>query len=267
MPNSICDSQFITNVRRYGENKVSAWGVAIFSDDLAADIREDFRELIGDGMTPTEATERLMVEYASSLNSGDELPVFWIALALAQWQLGRLEEETKKKALQVIDDGSDLERWDNAKHRAKREAVLAKTRAELLSPMPPAKRVPRTIRESNEWQVGEMIGFLMVSGKWTLFRVIGHHTDKGGRFAVCELLNWIGESFPTHDRLAELPIRKDPTNRGISQFLFQQPRSKKDQSRVVLLGVTTQPQQTVGGFIALTWPHVDKQLNDIFCIL
>jgi len=63
---------------------MGAWGVAIFSDDLAADIRSDFRELIGDGLTPSEATDLLKAEYASSLFDPHEMPVFWIALALTQ---------------------------------------------------------------------------------------------------------------------------------------------------------------------------------------
>jgi hypothetical protein len=69
---------------------MGAWGVAVFSDDLAADIRGDFRELIGDGLTPSEATNRLVEQYASSLDDSDEMPVFWIALALAQWKLERV---------------------------------------------------------------------------------------------------------------------------------------------------------------------------------
>ena len=243
---------------------MGAWGVAIFSDDLAADIRGDFRELIGDGLTPSEATDRLKAEYASSLHDPDEMPVFWIALAFAQWKLGRLEESTKKLALQVIDDGTDLARWDDAKNRAKRETVLAKTRAELLSVSPPAKRVPRTIRESNEWQIGETIGFQLLSGKWTMFRVIGHHTDKGGRFAVCELLNWVGETLPPRELIAELQITTEKAPRGISQFLFQAPKKKKEQARVVRMGFSTTPQQTLGGYTVLVWPHVDKQLKEIF---
>lgn len=133
---------------------MGAWGVAIFSDDLAADLRTDFREMIGNGLTPAEATDLLLVEYASSLEDPDEKPVFWIALASAQWKLGRLEDRALKMALQFIDNGADLARWDVPKDRAKREAVLAKTRAELLSPPPPAKRIPRTVKEANDWKVG-----------------------------------------------------------------------------------------------------------------
>lgn len=243
---------------------MGAWGVAIFSDDLAADLRGDFRDLIGDGLTSSEATDRLMAEYASSLDDPDEMPVFWIALAAAQWKLGRLEERTKLAALQVIDDGSDLKRWDDPKDRAKRIVVLAKTRAELLSPQSPAKRIPRTVKEANDWQVGETIGFRLLSGKWTLFRVIGHHTDKGGRFAIGEMIDWVGDQLPAPEMIDELPIRKEMPPHGITQFMFQQPRKKGDQSRVLRTGMTTTPVQKAGGYTVLVWPHVDDQLASLF---
>jgi len=243
---------------------MGTWGVAIFSDDLAADLRSDFRDLIGDGLTATEATERLLAEYASSVEDSDEMPVFWIALAITQWKLGRLEDRTKQMALQVIDNGTDLARWDNPGDRAKREVVLAKTREELLSVPPPAKRIPRTIKESNDWQIGELIGFKLLSGRWTPFRVIGHHTDKGGRFAICEILDWVDDQLPTPERIAGLPIRRDKSLNGISQFMFQQPKKKKDQVRVVRMGCSSTPQQTKGGYTAIVWPHVDRQLELIF---
>jgi len=245
---------------------MGAWGVAIFSDDLAADIRTDFRERIGEGWTPSEATQQLQKEYASSLNDPEEMSVFWIALAVTQWKLGRLESRVKKMALKVIDDGTDLARWSDAKSRARREAVLAKTRAELLSDPPPAKPVTRTLKESNRWQIGEMIGFQLQSGKWTMLRVIGHHEDRGGRFAVCELLDWLGAAFPSVDRMATLPIKKENTPNGVSQFLFQEPRKKKELARVVRLGVSTQPTQKPVGYAVFVWPYVDHQLKDVFGI-
>lgn len=243
---------------------MGAWGVALFSDDLAADVRDDFRVLIGDGLSAAEATAALRAEYASSLEDPVEAPVFWLALAVAQWKLGRLEAETLAQALQVIEDGSDLARWDAPKDRQRRASVLEKTRAELLSPQPRAKKVPRTIREANDWDVGEMIGFRLLSGNWTLLRVIGHHIDKGGRFAICELLDWQGTEFPTPEAAAQLPIRQEPVPDGLKQFLFQQPRGKADPSRVVRLGWSTPPAQTVGECGALVWPYVDQQFAQFF---
>jgi hypothetical protein len=248
---------------------MGAWGVAIFSDDLAADIRIEFRELIGDGLTPSDATARLQAEYASSLDDPDEMPVFWLALALTQWKLGRLEERVRRQAVRIIDDGTDLARWGDAKSRARRAAVLAKARAELMSAPPPAKRVPRTVREANAWHVGETIGFQLLSGRWTLLRVIGHHTDRGGRFAICELLDWVGAELPTgertlHDRIAKLRTVRSKSGGAVSQFLFQEPRVAKERARIVRLGASTPPQQEPAGFTVLAWSIVDRSFEEIF---
>ncbi|MFO1066109.1 MAG: hypothetical protein U0892_19790 [Pirellulales bacterium] len=179
---------------------MGVWGVAVFSDDLAAEIRGDFRELIGDGLTPSEATDRLKAEYALSLADPDEMPVFWIALALSQWKLGRLEESTKKMALQVIDDGTDLARWDDAKVESNGKRFSQKCEPTCLL-LRRRKGVPRTIREANEWQLGETIGLQLLSGNWTMFRVIGHHADKGGRFGGLRAtrLGWGSVSVQRYD--------------------------------------------------------------------
>src|SRR5438105_1101139 len=154
---------------------MSAWGVAVFSDDLAADVRDAYRERIGERLSPTQAVEKLLVQFASSVADQDEGPVFWIALASVQWKLGRLEEGTQREALRVIESGQDLLRWQGSKNQQKRAAVLEKVRQQLLSPPPPPKRVPRTIKEANDWQGGEVVGLRLHSGNWALMRVIGHH--------------------------------------------------------------------------------------------
>jgi hypothetical protein len=243
---------------------MGAWGTAVFSDDLAADLRSGFRELIGDGLSSTEATERLMEEYASSLQDQDEMPVFWIALASVQWTLGRLEERTKTIALKVIDDGTDLARWDDTTSRKKRSAVMTKTRQQLLSPQPPAKRIPRTIREANAWHVGEMIGFQLLSGAWTVFRVIGHHTDKGGRFAVCEILDWSQPHLPDVETIARLPFLAEAAPHGISRFIFVEPRKKAQQTRVVRMGISSPPMQECQYYTALAFPYIDAQIARLF---
>jgi hypothetical protein len=243
---------------------MGAWGVAVFSDDLAADLRGEFRDLIGEGLSSTQAVEKLLAEYESSLADDDEKSVFWIALAAAQWKMGRLEERTKAEALRAIDSGQDLERWEGSPDRKKRAAVLEKLRGQLLSPQPTARRVPRRIKEANDWSVGEVIGFRLLSGRQTLFRVIGHHTDQGGRFAVCEPLDWVGGDIPSADAIAGITTRKKSHPHGITQFLFQQPRKKGDQARVLRTGIVSTPTQLPGSFAVVVWSYVDKLLDEFF---
>jgi Domain of unknown function (DUF4259) len=243
---------------------MGTWGVAVFSDDLAADLRDEFRDLIGEGLSSTEAVDKLLSEHASSLEDDNEKSVFWLALAVAQWKLGRLEERTKKEALRLIAAGEDLKRWDDPKERKKRAAILEKLREQLLSPQPPAKRVARTIKGANDWAVGEVVGLQLKSGNWTLLRVIGHHEDKGGRHAVCELLDWVGQEFPLAGQIAKLPIKRESTPSGTSQFLFQEPITGKDRARVKRLGLRSRPAQRCGEYSVLVWPYVDRLLKELF---
>ena len=243
---------------------MGAWGVAVFSDDLAADLRDEFRILVGEGLSSTEAVDRLLNEYASSIADDDEKSVFWIALASSQWKLGRLEERTKNEALRLIGSGEDLRRWADPKDRKKRAAVLEKLREQLVSPQPAPKRVPRTVKSANDWSVGEVVGLQLKSGRWTLLRVIGHHEDKGGRYAVCELLDWVGEQFPSAEQIARTPIKREANQRGISQFGFEDPIKSKDQVRVQRLGISSRPGQRCGGYTFLVWPYMDKSLKDLF---
>src|ERR1044071_4951326 len=112
---------------------MGTWGTALYSDDLAADLRDEFRDLIGDGLSSTEAVRKLRTDFSSSLRDADEASVFWLALADTGWRIGRLDEQVRQKALSIIDSGQDLRRWENSEDRTKREQVLAKLRAQLLT--------------------------------------------------------------------------------------------------------------------------------------
>jgi hypothetical protein len=109
-----------------------------------------------------------------------------------------------------------------------------------------------------------VFGLRLRSGNWTLIRVIGHHTDKGGRSAICELLDWVGDPLPSAEAMRELPIRVEANERRISQFLLPEPRQKADQLRLQRLGVSSAPAQQPAGYTALPWSYLDQQLESIF---
>jgi hypothetical protein len=119
---------------------MGAWGTALFSDDTASDVRDDYRDHVGDGLSGPAATDRLLNEWRQTLSDPDEGPVFWLALAATQWKCGRLETRVLEKALEVIAGGSDLHRWqDNPRLLKKRQAVLVKLGEQLRSPPPPPR--------------------------------------------------------------------------------------------------------------------------------
>jgi hypothetical protein len=242
---------------------MGTWGTALFSDDLAADLRNDLRALLGDGVPVDAAVDRLVADHETALGDPDEAPVFWLAVAYAAWKLGRPSARATTEALTVISSGRDLARWREPNDRRKRQAVLARIESDLRSDAPAAKRIAPTFVADNQWEVGELIAYRLASGKYALFRVIGHHVDKGGRHAVCEPLDWIEDAPPSvapNDRVRQ----RTGAGSGFAQFLLGEPRRKKDQARLVRTGLSSAPEQSPQGYAVFVFPHVDRLLAEIF---
>lgn len=196
----------------------------------------------------------------------DEGPTFWISLAVSQWKLGRLVPEVRARALNTIDKGMGLEIWgEDPKMLQKRVAVLAKAREKILSPQPSAKKVPQRFRSENDWPIGGIVSYRLLSGRFCLFRVIGHFSDKGGTYPVAELLDWVGESLPSALQMRHLTIKVEANARKISQFMIGGTSAKHYPSdRVEVLGVKLRPCQKQGRFTVFLWTHLDRTLNEIF---
>jgi hypothetical protein len=246
---------------------MGVWGTAIFSDDIACDVRADYRDLIGDGLSGPDATDRLLNEWRETPRDPDAGPAFWLALAATQWKCGRLEARVREKALEVIASGSDLRRWaDDPELLRKRKAVLAKLEEQLRSPQPAEKRVSRRFRDHCTWEVGEVIGYQLLSGKWTLFLVIRFHSDKGGICPICELLDWVGDEIPSREELAKLAVRRTTDCRA---FMIGR-TSKRDLplERVRRLGVKLKPTEPYAhpGYVVVLWRSLDSALEEHFSI-
>ncbi len=112
---------------------MGTWGTALNSDDLAVDLRGDFRDLMPEGLLAEAALERLMTDYASSLPDPDEGPVFLLAIADTAWKLGRPVSRATTEALRVIEAASDLLRWRDPRDMDKRRAVLERLAEALWS--------------------------------------------------------------------------------------------------------------------------------------
>lgn len=67
---------------------MGSWGTAIFSDDVAADVRADWWDGILDGIPSEELTAKLVNSHAVQADDPDEGVVFWLALALIARSVG-----------------------------------------------------------------------------------------------------------------------------------------------------------------------------------
>jgi hypothetical protein len=144
---------------------MGAWGAKLYQDDVAQDVRDQYKELIRKGNSNEEATEQLLQDYNYTLSDIDDGPIFWFALADTQWGMGRLLPEVKEQALIWIDNGSDQKRWEkeNPKKAKERKQVLEDLRSKLSAPIPPIKKIPQTKNYKCEWKVGDVYAYKLDS--------------------------------------------------------------------------------------------------------
>lgn len=192
---------------------MGAWGTGIFDDDLALDVQSAFRDLIAEGQSPQDATQKLIQDFQASAEDHDESTTFWIALAVTQWKLGRLLPEVSSRAIELVDRGGDLTRWkdEGPGHVKKRKTALEKARDQLASPQPAAKRVRKRYVSTTDWQVGYAVSYRLKSGRLILLRVVHVDETRGERTAWIDVLRWVGSEVPTAKEIASLD-RWEPKN-------------------------------------------------------
>jgi len=224
---------------------MGTWGTAIFSDDLASDIRMRYRDLVGDGLTGPEATDILLEEYSEVFDDLDVAHIFWLALAATQWRCGRLEPRVQAKAIEAIDSGADLVRWREAPQLInKRQAVLTELRRTLSSPQPSQKKIRKRFRNTCEWEIGEIIGYRLLSGAFAMFRVIDYFVDLGGTSPIFEVLNWSGQDIPAREELQTVGIKVG--KEGATQMTVGRVSNRElPRERILRLGIKLNPEQKV----------------------
>ena len=60
---------------------MGAWGVKLYQNDLAEDIKYEYTEYLREGKTNEEATKELILKYEGMLEDIDDGPNFWFVLA------------------------------------------------------------------------------------------------------------------------------------------------------------------------------------------
>src|SRR3954471_12155350 len=89
---------------------MGAWGPGIFSNDLAADARAEWRDALIAGEDPPDASARILSEYSAALDETE----FWTGLAAAQHETGHLQPAVRDRALAIIEAGGDIEDWEES---------------------------------------------------------------------------------------------------------------------------------------------------------
>jgi hypothetical protein len=191
---------------------MGAWGPGLFSDDVACDVRDQYRELLEDQVPDDEAEHQVLDAWSASLDDDDDGPVVWLAVAATQSKLGRLSDRVKGEALRVIDDGSDMARWADADRtdRAARAKALAKLRDQLTGPQPAPKKLRKPKQKTSGLALGEVLALPSDHGVM-LVRVAQLQADRTMECPVLVTQDWFGAEVPDPDQLESIPDRPMPT--------------------------------------------------------
>ena len=190
---------------------MGTWGPGIFSGDLAADVRGDWRDAILDGLTPEEAARRVQSAYVAAIHDEEDGPVFWIALSAAQAETGRLAPAVRDRALAIIDSGGDVSRFAEAGAAAgrQRERALARLAEKLRAPPRPPTKLRRPKPQLSPLAVGDVVRIRSENRSREALFVVVDHADAyppGSTQPVVATLLWPGGHLPSADEMARLPL-------------------------------------------------------------
>ena len=193
---------------------MGTWSVKIFGDDLAMDIKDNYREAIIMGATEEEADQRIIRQHQEGMEGMPE--TFWLPLAITEWKIGRLSDYVKEQALKTIQEElEDLPSlWEPSQVKP-REKELLKAREQLLSPQPERKklRMPWYAWKC-PWPVGSVLQYRITWPRenndlyqnYVLMLVVGISETPSGKvpleMVAVKLYNWYGKEPPTKELLS-----------------------------------------------------------------
>ena len=199
---------------RYNSNRkeqtVGVWGTGLFSDDVACDIRDHYRELLEDGVEDAVATRLTLEKFRAYLDDGEGIAL--LAFAVTQSKLGRLDPDIRDRALAILDGGADLEVWksENPKLLPKRRTVLEKARVQLTGPQPPRRRLRPPKRITSGLAPGDVLA-LALPRRLALLRVVRIRSHRLGETPVLEELDCQSIELPPREIVERLgPKVTDP---------------------------------------------------------
>lgn len=203
------------------------WKKDIFKLSFAEDVIADYQDLLSIGKNNAEAENILIKYYTEHIckNQTDE-KIFWISLALKQWEWGRLSNTVKKKAFF----------WLTQLESVITEESVAEIKKCLLAPMPPVKRISKPKWTAKcPWPVGSLLAYRIIStdysmvvdgpfwNKYVLLRIVMikrtpvsrlSPETEWGESMIVGLYDWVGDSIPDPAIVAQLeftPISVRPS--------------------------------------------------------
>ncbi len=217
---------------------MGAWGTGFWSDDYTMDLKNSYLDRVRRKVAPEEAVTQLVEEFQPERDE-ETGHLFWLTIALLQWEYGHLSPTIHTRAMEVLDSNVDAERWNDADRRdqRKRKEVMDKLRAKLFSENPKPKKLKPYVRKRNPWKVGDVISiyfehmqtksdprFHPFQGMYGAVLVVDFWEQDLGDIhfqPVVALYDWIGKEPATMEQLEDIPfIRTELFQRHEARYFW-----------------------------------------------
>ena len=211
----------------------------VYDEDLAADLRREYRTLLALGVEENFALEKIIAYFEPNRYGYSYETTFWLALAETQWRLGRLNDTVKERALRT------LEELISAPTAFEGNAKIRRLYDQMLTPAPPMKKLRKPSVSRCRWEVGSLLAYRIVNnkslanhpcyGKYVLLRIVKIDrtpvttlipTDWCDEIPLISVYDWIGDSIPNPEIADALQFTPIDDNNLWEIFLFPSRRDK-----------------------------------------
>lgn len=188
---------------------MATWEREIFRGELARNVNNEYRKLLSVNKSSCEAEQLILKHFLKSTIQGSQQEGrIWLALALSEWQLGRLSLYVKEMA----------QKWATCTEMEISLEAIQSLLATLESPMPEKKKIRLPSHISHcPWPVGGLLAYHIVSSahpnvtespfyrKYVLLRIIMIKRqpitwlapdDGWDESMLVGLYDWIGDTIP-----------------------------------------------------------------------
>ena len=165
---------------------MGTWGTGLYSNDLACDIRNDYREMIALKYTHDAAVQRVLREHELSENDAGDA-AGWFALTDYAWRYGYLDNKLKSLAQNLFDSEIEKELWaDNPKEWAKRKTQISKLIQKIQTPPEKPSKPSISMPYQADWHEGDLLAFQLQDGSYCgnyiVILIVSRHDLQMSRF-------------------------------------------------------------------------------------
>lgn len=180
---------------------MGTWGVNLYDDDIAQDVKDEYIDLLRQGIENEEATKRMIERWDT--DDVEEGPIFWITLANTQWEYGKLIDIVREKAIYYIESEVELERWKEDKELYdKRKEILNEVAKKLKTQNENPKKIRKYRIYKCPWNIGDVYSYKIKDNEEYKGKYIALIKIKEGDFEhnICPIVyvyNKIFDEIPT----------------------------------------------------------------------